>query len=99
MPLFVVLCDGMTLDDGLAARIKRRIRVDCSAAARPRRDPPDREVPRTLSGKPTEVPVKRILMGQHVEHAISRDALANPHALDTFIALAQGGFSSKLLQP
>ena len=42
MPLFVVLRDGMTLDEGLAARIKRRIRVDCSAAARPRRDPPDR---------------------------------------------------------
>ena len=99
MPLFVVLRDGMTLDEGLAARIKRRIRVDCSARHVPDEILQIAEVPRTLSGKPTEVPVKRILMGEHVDHAISRDALANPHALDTFIALAQGGFSSKLLQP
>jgi acetoacetyl-CoA synthetase len=88
MPLFVVLSEGKTVDVELADRIKRRIRRDCS----PRHVPDEiiqiSEVPRTLSGKATEVPVKRILMGEPVERAVSRDALANPHALEPFIALA-----------
>jgi acetoacetyl-CoA synthetase len=46
------------------------------------------EVPRTLSGKALEVPVKRILMGQPVDKAASRDSLANPAALDYFVELA-----------
>jgi acetoacetyl-CoA synthetase len=46
------------------------------------------EVPRTLSGKVLEVPVKRILMGQSPDQAASRDSLANPAALDYFVELA-----------
>ena len=46
------------------------------------------EVPRTLSGKVLEVPVKRILMGTPAEQAASRESLANPEALDPFTALA-----------
>jgi acetoacetyl-CoA synthetase len=46
------------------------------------------EVPRTLSGKVLEVPVKRILMGTPPERAASRDSLANPAALDYFVQLA-----------
>jgi acetoacetyl-CoA synthetase len=46
------------------------------------------EVPRTLSGKALEVPVKRILMGTPAEQAASRDSLANPAALDWFVELA-----------
>ena len=46
------------------------------------------EVPRTLSGKVLEVPVKRILMGTPAEQAASRDSLANPAALDYFAELA-----------
>jgi acetoacetyl-CoA synthetase len=45
-------------------------------------------VPRTLSGKVLEVPVKRILMGQPAEQAASRESLANPEALDLFVELA-----------
>jgi len=45
-------------------------------------------VPRTLSGKALEVPVKRILMGEAPERAASRDSLANPAALDYFVELA-----------
>jgi acetoacetyl-CoA synthetase len=45
-------------------------------------------VPRTLSGKVLEVPVKRILMGQPPERAASRESLANPEALDVFVDLA-----------
>ena len=49
------------------------------------------EVPRTLSGKALEVPVKRILMGQSPDKAASRESLANPGALDYFVELADGG--------
>jgi acetoacetyl-CoA synthetase len=88
MPLFVVLRDGAELDDQLTGEIKRRIREQCS----PRHVPNDifqiAEVPRTLSGKVLEVPVKRILMGEAPERAASRDSLANPAALDYFTELA-----------
>jgi acetoacetyl-CoA synthetase len=91
MPLFVVLREGAELDDDLVKRIRARIREDCS----PRHVPSDvhaiAEVPRTLSGKVLEVPVKRILMGQPPERAASRDSLANPKALDYFTELAQAG--------
>jgi acetoacetyl-CoA synthetase len=46
-------------------------------------------VPRTLSGKVLELPVKRILMGAPPEQAASRDSLANPAALDAFVELAK----------
>ncbi len=88
MLLFVVLAPGVQLDERLAARIKGRIREDCS----PRHVPNDvlqvDEVPRTLSGKVLEVPVKRILMGAPVSQAASVDSLANPAALDYFVRLA-----------
>jgi acetoacetyl-CoA synthetase len=89
MPLFVVVREGAELDPELVAEIKRRVRERCS----PRHVPDDvyaiAEVPRTLSGKALEVPVKRILMGTPVERAASRDSLANPGALDFFVDLAE----------
>jgi acetoacetyl-CoA synthetase len=88
MPLFVVLREGEELDGELPKEIARRVRERCS----PRHVPDEvfqiAEVPRTLSGKVLEVPVKRILMGTPVERAASRDSLANPAALDYFVALA-----------
>ena len=57
------------------------------AAPRPRRDPRVAAVPRTLSGKVLEVPVKRIL-GAPADQAVSRDSLANPEALDWFAEFA-----------
>jgi acetoacetyl-CoA synthetase len=87
MPLFVVLRDGLELDEELAARIKRAIRETCS----PRHVPDEvvgvAEVPRTLSGKTLEIPVKRILMGEAPDAVASRDSLANPAALDAFVRL------------
>ena len=88
MPLFVVLRDGIELDDDLIAAIKRRIREDCSPRHVPNEVMQIAEVPRTLSGKLLEVPVKRILMGAPPEQAASRDSLANPGALDYFADLA-----------
>jgi acetoacetyl-CoA synthetase len=88
MPLFVVLRDGATLDDELIAEIRRRIREDCSPRHVPNEIRQIAEVPRTLSGKVLEVPVKRILMGTPAEQAASRESLANPAALDYFVQLA-----------
>jgi acetoacetyl-CoA synthetase len=89
LPLFVVLEDGAELDDDLVKAIRKRVREDCS----PRHVPSDviaiDAVPRTLSGKALEVPVKRILMGTAPEKAASRDSLANPEALDWFAELAK----------
>jgi acetoacetyl-CoA synthetase len=85
MPLFVVLREGATLDDDLVARIKRRIREDCSPRHVPNEIHQIAEVPRTLSGKALEVPVKRILMGHPADAAASRESLANPAALDYFV--------------
>ncbi len=88
MLLFVVLAPGVKLDEQLAARIKQRIREDCSPRHVPNEVLQIEEVPRTLSGKVLEVPVKRILMGAPVREAASVDSLANPAALDYFVALA-----------
>jgi acetoacetyl-CoA synthetase len=93
MPLFVVLREDAELDDGLVQAIRRRVREHCS----PRHVPDEvrhiPEVPRTLSGKVLEIPVKRILMGHPPERAASRESLGNPDALQYFIELAQGARS------
>jgi acetoacetyl-CoA synthetase len=89
MPLFVVLEEGAKLGDDLTAEIKRRIREQCSPRHVPNQIFEVAEVPRTLSGKVLEVPVKRILMGEAPEKAASRDSLANPASLDYFTKLAR----------
>jgi acetoacetyl-CoA synthetase len=88
MPLFVVLREGERLTDELVASLKARIRTDCSPRHVPNEVRQIAEVPRTLSGKVLEVPVKRILMGAPAEQAASRDSLANPAALDVFVEMA-----------
>ncbi len=88
MALFVVLREGVALDDELTSELARRIRERCSPRHVPDQVYAIKEVPRTLSGKVLEVPVKRILMGTPAEQAASRDSLANPEALDFFSELA-----------
>jgi acetoacetyl-CoA synthetase len=90
MPLFVVLREGAALDDALVDSIRRRIRSDVSPRHVPDEVVAIPEVPRTLSGKVLEVPVKRILCGVAVEEAASRESLANPEALDYFAELGAG---------
>jgi acetoacetyl-CoA synthetase len=89
MVLFVVLRDGVVLDEELGTRIKRRIREDCSPRHVPNEVLQIDQVPRTLSGKVLEVPVKRILMGTPPAQAASVDSLADPHSLDYFVELAK----------
>ena len=88
MPLFVVLREGAELDEELRKEIARRVREQCSPRHVPNEVFEVKEVPRTLSGKVLEVPVKRILMGQPVGKSVSRDSLANPAALDYFVEMA-----------
>jgi acetoacetyl-CoA synthetase len=88
MPLFVVLREGVELDDDLVGEIRRRVREDCSPRHIPNEIRQIAEVPRTLSGKILEVPVKRILTGTPVDQAASRESLANPESLDYFVQLA-----------
>jgi acetoacetyl-CoA synthetase len=88
MPLFVVLRDGAVLNDVLVDAIRRRIRADCSPRHVPDEIVAIAEVPRTLSGKVLEVPVKRVLSGTPIEETASRESLANPGALDFFAGFA-----------
>ncbi|HXY27068.1 MAG TPA: acetoacetate--CoA ligase, partial [Acidimicrobiales bacterium] len=90
MPLFVVLREGAQLDDALVGQIRARIREDCSPRHVPDEIRAIPEVPRTLSGKVLEVPVKRILSGTPPEEAASRESLANPASLDFFVGLGGG---------
>lgn len=89
--LFVVLREGADLEGDVPKEIARRIRTDCSPRHVPDRVRAIAAVPRTLSGKVLEVPVKRILMGERPEKVASRDSLANPEALDHFSDLAERG--------
>jgi acetoacetyl-CoA synthetase len=86
--LFVVLAGDRQLDDDLKNRIARELRATLSPRHVPDAIYQVPAVPRTLSGKKLEVPVKRILMGTPAETAASRGALADPDALGPFERLA-----------
>ncbi|MGQ0620074.1 MAG: acetoacetate--CoA ligase [Panacagrimonas sp.] len=89
MPLFVKLKPGFELDDSMRARIAVRLRQDYSPRHVPDRMYRVSEIPYTLTGKKMEVPVRKILMGWPLEKAASRDAMANPGAIDYFVCFAQ----------
>lgn len=89
MPLFVVLSDEATLTDALRARINKAISTSVSARFQPNEIIEIAEVPRTLSGKKLEVPVKKVLLGGDPEKVVNRDSMANPDSFDAFIAYAR----------
>lgn len=88
MPLFVVLRPGVALDDAMRAKINSAIKTSLS----PRFVPNDifqvAEIPRTLSGKKQELPIKKLLLGQPIEKVVNREAMANPGSLDWYVAFA-----------
>jgi len=88
MPLFVVLRPGVALDEAMRAKINNAIKTSLS----PRFAPNDifqvAEIPRTLSGKKQELPIKKLLLGQPIEKVVNREAMANPGSLDWFVAFA-----------
>ncbi|WP_313081263.1 acetoacetate--CoA ligase [Pulveribacter sp.] len=89
MPLFVVLREGSALDEALSERIRAAIRSALSPRFVPDAIVQVAEVPRTLSGKKQELPIKKLLLGQPLERVVNRDAMANPGCLDWYVAYAQ----------
>jgi len=88
--LFVVLADGVMLDDALRGSIGRGLRSQLSPRHVPDMIHAVPAIPRTLTGKKLEAPVKRILRGDPVDTVASRDSLLDPTALDLFAAIAAG---------
>jgi acetoacetyl-CoA synthetase len=84
--LFVRLRDGCTLDEGLVQRIRQRIREYASPHHVPRKVLQVADIPRTISGKITELAVRDVIHGRRVANA---DAMANPQALDLFRELEE----------
>jgi len=83
--LFVRLRSGVALDDALRERIRSRIREHASPHHVPKRIVQVADIPRTISGKITELAVRDVIHGREVQN---RDALANPQALDLYRDLA-----------
>ncbi len=97
--LFVTLRPGTTLDEALSGRIRTAI----ATGASPRHVPDEihavRAIPRTLSGKKMELPVKKLLLGAAPEAVLRRDAMANADAVDDFVALAAAVAASPATEP
>ena len=89
MPLFVVLRGGTTLDAALQAKINNAIKTALSPRFIPNEIFQVAEIPRTLSGKKQELPIKKLMLGQPLEKVVNKDAMANPGCLDWYVALAQ----------
>lgn len=88
MPLFVVLREGVDLDEALAERIKDAIRRQLSARHVPDTIIAAPDVPRTLTGKKMELPIKKLLLGLPLAQVANPDAMANPQSLDWYVAYA-----------
>ncbi len=89
MPLFVVLRPGVELDAALRARINGAIRSGVSPRFVPDEIFEVAEVPRTLSGKKQELPIKQLLLGKPLAQVVNKDTMANPGCLAWYEALAQ----------
>ncbi|MFP5468083.1 MAG: acetoacetate--CoA ligase [Gammaproteobacteria bacterium] len=89
MPLFVVLRPGLVLDESLRARVCGAIRTALSPRFVPDEVFQVDEIPRTLSGKKQELPIKKLMLGQPLEKVINREAMANPGCLDWYVRMSQ----------
>ena len=89
MPLFVVLREGLTLDEPLCERIRQAIRTALSPRFVPDEIWAVQEIPRTLSGKKQELPIKKLMLGQPLEKVVNQDAMANPACLPWYVARAR----------
>jgi acetoacetyl-CoA synthetase len=86
--LFVVLREDLVLSETLAQDLKQRIKKSLSPRHAPDEVLQISAVPRTLTGKKLEVPLKKLLLGQPAEKVLNRGAIANPESLDWFVAFA-----------
>jgi len=89
MPLFVVLREGAELDDALRGRINLAIKTALSPRFVPNAVFQVQGIPRTLSGKKQELPIKKLLLGHPLEKVVNREAMANPECLEWYVAFAR----------
>jgi len=89
MPLFIVLREGVALDEALRGRLNDAIKTALSPRFIPNEIFQVAEIPRTLSGKKQELPIKKLLLGQPVDKVLNRDAMANPGCLDWYVNFAK----------
>jgi len=88
MPLFVVLRPGVALDEAIKKKLNDAIKTSLSPRFLPNDIFQVAEIPRTLSGKKQELPIKKLLLGQPIDKVVNREAMANPGSLDWYVALA-----------
>ncbi len=88
MPLFVVLRDGVALDDAMTAKLNNAIKTALSPRFVPNAIFSVTEIPRTLSGKKQELPIKKLLLGAPIDKVVNKDAMANPECLAWYVAFA-----------
>ncbi|MFB9268846.1 acetoacetate--CoA ligase [Bradyrhizobium erythrophlei] len=93
MPLFVVLRDGVALDAAMKAKINKAVEAGLSRRFLPNDIFAVAEIPRTLSGKKQELPIKKLLLGHPLEKVINKDAMANPGSLDWYLEFARNYLS------
>ncbi|MFS2036060.1 acetoacetate--CoA ligase [Polaromonas sp. CT11-55] len=89
MPLFVVLRAGQALDEAMKAKLNQAVKTALSPRFVPNEIFAVPEIPRTLSGKKQELPIKKLLLGQPLEKVVNRDAMANPACLDWYVDFAR----------
>jgi acetoacetyl-CoA synthetase len=89
MPLFVVLRPGVALDAALDRRIREKIRSALSARHVPNEIFAAADIPRTLTGKKMELPIKNLLLGMPLEKIANRDAMSNPECLTYYVEFAR----------
>lgn len=89
MPLFVVLKHGVSLTNELKEKIKAEIKQKVSPRFVPNEIYEVEQIPKTLSGKKLEVPIRKILLGFSPEKVVNQGSMANPESLKFFIELVQ----------
>jgi acetoacetyl-CoA synthetase len=99
MPLFVVLREGCVLDEAMKAKLNDAIKTALSPRFVPNAIFQVAEIPRTLSGKKQELPIKKLLLGQPLEKVMNKDAMANPACLDWYVAFAQQRLATPVSHP
>ena len=83
------IATGLTLDEALKARIQEAIRQALSPRFLPNAIFQVAEIPRTLSGKKQELPIKKLMLGHPLEKVVNKEAMANPGCLDWYMQMAQ----------
>jgi acetoacetyl-CoA synthetase len=89
LPLFVALRPGIVLDEALKSKINHAIKTALSPRFIPNAIFHVAEIPRTLTGKKQELPIKKLLLGQPLAKVMNQDAMANPACLDWYVDFAR----------